>query len=77
MTCQEAIALLGEYLEATLGATVATEIEAHLRDCDECMAYLNTYRRTSKLTRAVARVEMPTQMKQRLRDFVVSRLGGA
>ena len=76
MTCQEAISLLGEYLEATLGATVAPEIEAHLRDCDECLAYLNTYRRTSKLTRAVARVEMPTQMKQRLRDFVVSRLGG-
>jgi len=59
VTCRDAIALLGEYLEATLGASAGKEIEAHLRDCDECQAYLNTYRRTSELTRA----------------FLVSRLG--
>lgn len=59
MTCRDAIALLGEYLEAPLGASAGTEIEAHLRGCAECQAYLNTYRRTSELTRA----------------FLVSRLG--
>ena len=59
MTCRDAIALLGEYLDATLGASTGTDIEAHLRDCDECQAYLNTYRRTSELTRA----------------FLISRLG--
>jgi len=59
VTCRDAIALLGEYLEATLGASTVTDIEAHLRDCDECQAYLNTYRRTSELTRA----------------FLISRLG--
>src|SRR5881397_1855028 len=45
--------------EAPLGASAGTEIEAHLRGCAECQAYLNTYRRTSELTRA----------------FLVSRLG--
>ena len=58
MTCRDAIALLGDH-EATLGASAGKELEAHLRDCDECQAYLNTYRRTSELTRA----------------FLVSRLG--
>ena len=59
MTCRDAIAVLGDYLETALGPSAGTEIEAHLRDCDECQAYLNTYRRTSELTRA----------------FLISRLG--
>lgn len=75
VTCREAIALLGEYLETTLPSSAGTEIEAHLRDCDECQAYLNTYRRTSELTRAALGVEMPAQMRERLRAFLVSRLG--
>jgi predicted anti-sigma-YlaC factor YlaD len=76
VTCREAIALLAEYLETTLGVGAAAGIEAHLQGCDACLAYLNTYRRTSELTRAVARVEMPAEMKKRLRDFLLSRLGG-
>jgi predicted anti-sigma-YlaC factor YlaD len=75
VTCQEALALLGEYLEATLGASAGEGIEAHLQDCDECLAYLNTYRRTTELTRAVARVEMPAQMRKRLHNFLILRLG--
>lgn len=75
MTCRDAIALLGEYLETTLAASTGTEIEAHLRECDECQAYLNTYRRASELTRAALGVEMPARMRERLRTFLVSRLG--
>lgn len=75
MTCREAIALLGAYLEAMLGASAGDELEAHLQDCDACLAYLNTYRRTAELARAIARVEMPDEMRERLHDFLVSRLG--
>ena len=75
MTCQEAIALLGDYLATTLGARDAAELEAHLRDCDECVAYLNTYRKTSELVRAAAPVAMPAAMRKRLRDFLIARLG--
>ena len=74
MTCRQAIALLGEYPETTLGASAGKEIEAHLLDCDECQAYLNTYRKTSELTRAAAGVEMPAQMRKRLHAFLISRL---
>lgn len=74
MSCQEAIILLGDYLEATLAAADLAELETHLHECDECVAYLNTYRRTPELARAVGRVEMTAEMRQRLRGFLTSRL---
>jgi hypothetical protein len=74
MTCQEAIALLADYLEAALGEQTLRELEAHLRDCAPCQAYLNTYRRTRDLAAGVNRVEMPLEMKERLRTFLLANL---
>jgi anti-sigma factor RsiW len=76
MTCKEAIDVLGDYLEQTLAAELADELEGHLRDCAPCRAYLSTYRKTSELTREAGRVPMPEEMKQRLRRFLLDRLGG-
>jgi anti-sigma factor RsiW len=74
MTCRDAIALLADYLESALTADVAEQLEAHLRDCPPCIAYLNTYRRTREVAAEVSRVEMPAEMKARLRAFLFERL---
>ncbi len=66
--------LLGEYLEAALGEDVLGRLEDHLRDCAPCVAYLNTYRRTRDMAAEVNRVEMPEEMRRRLREFLVARL---
>ena len=73
MTCREAIALMGEYLELVLTAATLGELEAHLRGCAPCAAYLSTYRRTAELTRATQRCEMPPEMRARLREFLVGQ----
>ena len=75
LTCAEAIALLADYLEAELGSVRIGSLEDHLRECDECVTYLNTYRKTRELAAAAARVEMPEAMKTRLREFLVASLG--
>ena len=75
MTCRDAIAVLAEYLDETLAATDAEALEAHLRDCAECVAYLRTYRRTPGLVGAASRVEMPPEMRRRLREFLLVKLG--
>jgi anti-sigma factor RsiW len=75
MTCKEAIDVLGEYLEETLSPELAAELERHLRDCAPCRAYLNTYRKTRELTGRAGRAPMPEEMKQRLRRFLLDRLG--
>ena len=70
MTCREAIDTLDDYLESTLTAAVLEKLETHLRECAPCRAYLATYERTAQLAAKVNRVEMPPEVKRRLRDFL-------
>ena len=74
MTCQETIAVLGDYLEAILDPDTLASLEEHLRDCPPCVAYLNTYRRSREVAAGVNRVAMPEEMKERLRRFLLERL---
>jgi predicted anti-sigma-YlaC factor YlaD len=74
MTCQDAIALLGDYLELALGAETIADLERHLGECAPCVAYLNTFRATRRVAAEAARVEMPEEMKERLRSFLLARL---
>jgi predicted anti-sigma-YlaC factor YlaD len=70
MNCREAIDVLADYLDATLTPDVLAQLEAHLRGCAPCRAYLATYKRSAELAAKVNRVEMPPEVKQRLRDFL-------
>jgi anti-sigma factor RsiW len=74
VTCQDAITILADYLESTLSASVVAELETHLADCPACVAYLNTYKRTRDVAAKVAQVEMPEEMRERLRAFLLARL---
>jgi Putative zinc-finger len=74
MTCQDAIALLADYLELELGAALVTDLEQHLRECAPCVAFLNTYRKTRELGARAGRVEMPDEMRDRLRRLLLEQL---
>lgn len=76
MTCQDAIALLLDYLEATLDDATVGQLEAHLGDCAPCRAYLATYRRAVGVTATSERVEMPPEIRERLASFLAERLRG-
>ena len=75
MTCREVIALLVDYLERTITPELVGALEDHLAGCEPCRAYLATYRKTRALGAQAARVEMPDEMKARLRQFLLARLG--
>ena len=74
MTCREAIDVLADYLDATLDAAAVRALLAHLAGCEECRAYLATYRRTVALAAASARSEMPPELRRRLRTWLLDRL---
>jgi anti-sigma factor RsiW len=74
MTCREAIAKLAEYLDAELTPEVLQEIDAHLEICAPCRAYVATYRKTTELVAKVLRVELPEDVKARLRAFLVGHI---
>ncbi len=75
LTCRDAIDLMAEYLEASLGPDLLAALERHLADCRPCVSYLNTYRRTRHLAGEAGRVEMPEEMKERLRRLLLEQLG--
>jgi anti-sigma factor RsiW len=72
--CRDAIDVLADYLDGTMPPDLAAELERHLADCAPCRAYLATYRKTQELGAAAARVEMPEEMQERLRRFLIDRL---
>ena len=74
MTCKDAIAIMADYLESTLSPELVEKLEEHLRDCAPCRAYLATYRKTKSLAADAGRVEMPEEMKTRLREFLLAQL---
>ena len=70
MTCKETIARLSEYLDAELTPETLAQLEEHLRVCAPCRAYLATYRKTRDLAAKVNRVDLPEELKARLRALL-------
>jgi len=77
MTCRELIAVLDDYVDGVMPADERSELERHLADCAPCRAYLATYRKTREVGAAAGRIDIPDDMKRRLRQFVRDNLRGA
>ena len=73
LTCREVIARLLDYLGRELGPFDVLRLIVHLAGCAPCRAYLRTLRATIRVTARAADVEMPAEMKQRLRAFLATR----
>jgi anti-sigma factor RsiW len=74
LTCQDVIGLLLDYLEEALDADTVAALERHLEDCAACRAYFKTYDRSRRLVGEVGGIEMPAELKDRLRTFLRDRL---
>ena len=78
MNCKDFIALLSDYLEATVTPETLAALEEHLAGCQPCQAYLRTYRRTRELAAASEQATlppaMPAEMKAQLRAFLLAQL---
>jgi len=57
MTCEDAIALIADYLSSSLSSRVLQTFEEHLQGCRDCTAFLQTYKKTIEVTRSLFRVE--------------------
>jgi len=75
LTCKEMIMdLLSDYLDESLSPEMLDEFERHLAVCRPCVAYLETYKETRDLVSRGARAQMPEEMKQLLRPFLLKQL---
>jgi Putative zinc-finger len=70
LTCQQVTDLIADYLAEALDPETTSAFEEHLRDCLDCVAFLNTYKRTSHMVRSLRCEEIPLEMEERVRRFL-------
>lgn len=70
LNCRNIVELLGEYLDGELDPATAEALRAHMADCPECTAFVNTYRGTTRVTRQLKEEQLPPALKERLVTFL-------
>lgn len=66
-TCRELAELLIDFVSGDLPPEERSRLEQHLKVCPPCVAYLETYELTIKLTRQLPCQPMPAPLEARLR----------
>ena len=74
LTCQQVTALLVEYITEALAPQTLRALQEHLRTCEDCVAYLNTYRATIRATRTLRYDDIPAALQDRLLSFLRTRV---
>jgi predicted anti-sigma-YlaC factor YlaD len=57
MDCREMFARLSEYLDGELDEELCQCFDSHMRDCEPCLAFLTTLKKTIELCRGVSEAE--------------------
>ena len=70
LRCRDIVELLGEYLDGELDPATAEALKAHLADCRECTAFINTYRGTVRAARQLREEQIPPALRERLLTFL-------
>ena len=68
--CRKMVDLLVDYLDGDLSHNTSKDLEKHLNDCENCLAFLNTYRRTISLSQSLEWGHIPDELQKRLRGFL-------
>ena len=74
-TCIEMAARLSEYLDDELPDDLRALVEAHNAHCANCVAFVESLRRTKELAHLLPRLELPEAELERLAAAARKRLG--
>jgi anti-sigma factor RsiW len=77
VTCEQATALLLDYVSGTLDPATTLIVERHLARCNDCLAFLQTYRETIRATRTLRYDDMPEELQHRLLHTLHARMSEA
>jgi anti-sigma factor RsiW len=68
--CDECVELLVDYISGELPPARARALEIHLDLCPSCVSFVNTYRNTVTIARTLQAEDIPTEVTQRLIEFL-------
>ena len=69
-TCKQATSLILDYLTGELDSKTKRAFEEHLIECPDCVAFLNTYKKTIQSTRSLQYEDIPSEMKRRVQKYL-------
>ena len=69
ISCQEVVELLTDYLDGKLPAPARRRLDAHLRGCGNCSAYLAQIRATIRLTGRVTPDDLSAPAREELTEL--------
>ena len=55
--CKECIELLHDYLDGELSPKIKASLEDHFADCPPCIAFVNTYKSTTRLCKNTLKIK--------------------
>ncbi len=74
-SCRDlALEMACDYVEGKLDVDTMRELDVHLGHCPNCMAFLRTYRDTSRIARDALRTEVPEDCTRLVMDFLDKKL---
>jgi len=74
MRCEDLVGLIIDYTEERMDPVLRKAFERHIGDCSSCLAFLETYKKTSELTGKISCDEIPPDVKERLRLFLIKKI---
>ena len=74
MNCKGVIRELSSYLEGDLETTVLTDLEIHLKRCEDCRLIVDTTRKTIEIYCKAEPVPLPEDVRIRLHETLIRRL---
>lgn len=77
MTCSAAKRLMSSYLDGAVSRSQLTEMNNHLRDCQECSTQMTSVKRTQSLVSELGRKAAPPELALKLRVALSRELANA
>jgi predicted anti-sigma-YlaC factor YlaD len=78
--CSTLLGDLSDYIDGTLQAEICSQIEEHMKTCDNCRVVVDTLRKTVELYEQCSEeTELPGEVKERLfarleiQDFITDK----
>ena len=82
MNCQEILEKICDYIDKDMDPALCEEFEKHMDDCQPCVAFINTVKKTVELFGAAGQLppEIPKPVSANLRNYLkenIDESGGA
>lgn len=73
--CTDVVELFGDYVDHDLTPTLRRRVTSHMRSCEDCQEFKNSYLRVIKLAAELRNQKMPRDVQNRLRSSLNQKLG--